>query len=113
MKKGSVIVDVAIDQGGCFTTSKPTTHGNPVFEVEGVVHYCVANMPGAVPMTSTMALTNATLPYAVQLANKGWKQAAKDSDAMKLGINMVDGKITYKEVAEAFNLEYTPLEKML
>ncbi|MCB9481205.1 MAG: alanine dehydrogenase [Desulfobacteraceae bacterium] len=113
MKKGSVVVDVAIDQGGCFTTSKPTTHGNPVYEVEGIVHYCVANMPGAVPMTSTMALTNATLPYAVQLANKGWKQAAKDSEPIKLGINMVDGKITYREVAEAFNLEYTPVENFL
>jgi alanine dehydrogenase len=113
MKKGAVVVDVAIDQGGCFTTSKPTTHGNPVYEVEGIVHYCVANMPGAVPMTSTMALTNATLPYAVQLANKGWKQAAIDSEAMKLGINMVGGKITYKEVAEAFNLEYTPVENFL
>ncbi|MGM0419026.1 MAG: alanine dehydrogenase [Thermodesulfobacteriota bacterium] len=113
MQKGSVVVDVAIDQGGCFTTSKATTHGNPVYEVEGIVHYCVANMPGAVPMTSTVALTNATLPYAVQIANKGWKQAAIDNDGIKPGINMVDGKITYKEVAEAFNFEYTPLENFL
>ena len=113
MKSGAVIVDVAIDQGGCFTTSKPTTHGNPTYEVEGVVHYCVANMPGAVPMTSTMALTNATLPYAVEIANKGWKKAAAESKPIKLGINMVDGKITYKEVAEAFDLEYTPVENFL
>lgn len=113
MKPGAVIVDVAIDQGGCFSTSKATTHGNPTYEVEGVVHYCVANMPGAVPMTSTVALTNATLPYAVEIANKGWKKAAQDSKPMKLGINMIDGKITYKEVAEAFGLEYTPVENFL
>ncbi|MDY0131096.1 MAG: alanine dehydrogenase [Desulforegulaceae bacterium] len=113
MKKGAVIVDVAIDQGGCFTTSRPTTHGNPTYEVEGIVHYCVPNMPGAVPRTSTMALTNATLPYAVEIANKGWKQAAIENDSIKPGINMVDGKITFKGVAQAFNLDYTPIENFL
>ncbi|WP_419778314.1 alanine dehydrogenase [Maridesulfovibrio sp.] len=113
MKNGSVIVDVAIDQGGCFETSKPTTHGDPVYDVEGVIHYCVANMPGAVPMTSTMALTNATLPYALEIANKGWKKAAQESNAIKTGINMVGGQVTYKGVADAFNLEYTPVEGVL
>lgn len=113
MKKGAVIVDVAIDQGGCFETSKPTTHGNPIFEVDGILHYCVANMPGAVPITSTIALTNATLPYAVEIANKGWKQAAKDSEGIKLGLNMVDGHITYKGVSDAFDMEYTPVDNFL
>lgn len=113
MKPGSVVVDVAIDQGGCFTTSKPTTHGDPIYEVEGIVHYCVANMPGAVPLTSTMALTNATLPYAVEIANKGWKRACKENKGIKPGLNMAEGKITYKEVAEAFGLEYTPVENIL
>ncbi|MFN5890595.1 MAG: alanine dehydrogenase, partial [Bacteroidota bacterium] len=113
MKKGAVIVDVAIDQGGCFETSKPTTHAEPVYEVDGVMHYCVANMPGAVPYTSTLALTNATLPYAVQLANKGWKQACKDSNELTLGLNVINGKVVYKGVSEAFNLEYTPVESFL
>jgi alanine dehydrogenase len=113
MKKGSVIVDVAIDQGGCFETSKATTHTDPVYEVDGVIHYCVANMPGAVPVTSTMALTNATLPYAVQIANKGWKQAALSNHGIKTGLNMVAGKVTYRGVADAFGLEYTPVEEML
>ena len=113
MKDGSVIVDVAIDQGGCFETSKATTHGDPVYDVEGVIHYCVANMPGAVPMTSTMALTNATLPYALQIANKGWRKAAQDSHAIKTGLNMVGGKVTFKGVADAFDLEYTPVEGVL
>ncbi|ACV68771.1 alanine dehydrogenase [Desulfohalobium retbaense] len=113
MKKGSVLVDVAIDQGGCFETSRPTTHTDPVFEVEGVIHYCVANMPGAVPVTSTMALTNATLPYAVHLANKGWRQACKDVFGLKEGVNMVNGKITYKGVADAFGLDYTPIDEVL
>ncbi len=113
MKKGAVIVDVAIDQGGCFETSKPTTHAEPVYEVDGVMHYCVANMPGAVPYTSTLALTNATLPYAVQLANKGWKQACKDSKELTLGLNVINGKVVYKGVSEAFNLEYTPVESFL
>jgi len=113
MKKGAVIVDVAIDQGGCFETSKPTTHAEPCYEVDGVVHYCVANMPGAVPYTSTLALTNATLPYAVQLANKGWKKACADSDELKLGLNVINGKVVYKGVAEAFNLEYTEVDSFL
>jgi alanine dehydrogenase len=113
MKKGAVIVDVAIDQGGCFETSKPTTHKNPVFEVEGVIHYCVANMPGAVPVTSTMALTNATLPYALEIANKGWKQAATESHAIKTGLNIVNGKVTYRGVADAFGLEYVCADDVL
>ena len=113
MKPGSVLVDVAIDQGGCFETSKATTHGNPIYVVEGVVHYCVANMPGAVPRTSTMALTNATLPFAVQIANKGWKKAMQESREIKLGANVIDGKVTYKAVAEAFDLEYTPIDTFL
>jgi alanine dehydrogenase len=113
MKPGSVLVDVAIDQGGCFETSKATTHGNPIYMVDGVVHYCVANMPGAVPRTSTMALTNATLPYAVQIANKGWEKAMEESNEIKLGANVIDGKVTYKAVAEAFDLEYTPIDTFL
>lgn len=113
MKQGSVIVDVAIDQGGCFETSKATTHGEPVFEVDGVIHYCVANMPGAVPFTSTMALTNATIRYAVEIANKGWKKAAADNHGIKTGINMVNGQVTFKGVAEAFDLEYVPVDNML
>lgn len=113
MKKGAVIVDVAIDQGGCFETSKPTTHAEPCYEVDGVVHYCVANMPGAVPYTSTLALTNATLPYAVQLANKGWKKACADINELKLGLNVINGKVVYKGVAEAFNLEYTEVDSFL
>jgi len=113
MKKGAVLVDVAIDQGGCFETSKPTTHSNPIYTVDGVVHYCVANMPGAVPKTSTMALTNATLPYAVQIADKGWKKAMKGNPEMKLGANVVKGKVTYKAVADAFGLEYVPIDKLL
>lgn len=113
MKKGAVIVDVAIDQGGCFETSKATTHKDPVYEIDGVIHYCVANMPGAVPVTSTMALTNATLPYAVQIANKGWKQAAKDNHGVKTGLNIVQGKVTYKGVADAFSLDYTPVAEVL
>ncbi|HKK31933.1 MAG TPA: alanine dehydrogenase, partial [Desulfomicrobiaceae bacterium] len=113
MKPGTVLVDVAIDQGGCFETSHPTTHTDPTFEIDGVMHYCVANMPGAVPITSTMALTNATLPYAVQLANKGWKQACQDTPGLKEGVNMVDGKVTYKGVSEAFDMEYTPIEDLM
>jgi alanine dehydrogenase len=113
MKKGSVLVDVAIDQGGCFETSKPTTHADPIYTVDGVVHYCVANMPGAVPKTSTLALTNATLPYAVEIANKGWKKAMKENSEIKLGANVVNGKVTYKGVADAFGLEYTPIDKVL
>jgi alanine dehydrogenase len=113
MKKGSVVVDVAVDQGGCIETCKPTTHENPTFEVEGVIHYCVANMPGAVPYTSTIALTNATLPYAIQLANKGWRKACSDSKDLRLGLNVIEGLVVYKAVAEAFNLEYIPVENIL
>jgi alanine dehydrogenase len=113
MKKGSVLVDVAIDQGGCFETSKATTHSQPIYKVDGVVHYCVANMPGAVPKTSTLALTNATLPYAVEIANKGWKKAMKENPEIKLGANVVNGKVTYKGVAEAFGLKYTSIESLL
>jgi len=113
MKKGAVLVDVAIDQGGCFETSKATTHTNPIFTVDGVVHYCVANMPGAVPKTSTMALTNATLPYAVQIANKGWRQAMRDNQEIKLGANVINGKVTCKGVSEAFGLEYVSTDSLL
>ena len=104
MRQGSVIVDVAVDQGGCIETTHPTTHENPIYVVEGVIHYAVANMPGAVPRTSTLALTNATLPYVLQLANKGWKQALKDNAALRKGLNIVDGKITHHAVAKAFGL---------
>jgi alanine dehydrogenase len=113
MKPGSVLVDVAIDQGGCFETSKATTHSDPIYKVDGVVHYCVANMPGAVPKTSTMALTNATLPYAVEIANKGWQAAMRENHEIKLGANVVGGKITYKGVADAFGMELTPIDSLL
>lgn len=113
MKEGSVIVDVSVDQGGCVETCKPTTHENPTYVVDGVVHYGVANMPGAVPYTSTIALTNATLPYAVQLANQGWKDACKNNKELELGLNVVDGKIVYEAVAEAFGMDYTPVESVL
>jgi len=113
MKKGSVIVDVAIDQGGCVETAKPTTHDDPIFEVDGIIHYCVANMPGAVSMTSTIALTNATLPYALELAGKGYKVAVRQNPDLAKGVNIIDGKVTYKGVAEAFGLECNPLDAML
>jgi len=113
MKKGSVIVDVAIDQGGCFETSKATTHDDPIYEVDGIIHYCVANMPGAVSMTSTVALTNATLPYAIQLADKGYKIASLENPELAKGLNVVEGKVTYKGVAEAFNLAFEPFESVL
>ena len=109
MKPGSVIVDVAIDQGGCFETSHPTTHANPVYMLDNILHYAVANIPGAVPFTSTLALTNATLPYAIRLADLGWKDACRKDPALALGVNIVSGEITYKAVADAFNLPYTPL----
>src|SRR6185436_10809488 len=99
MQQGAVIVDVAVDQGGCVETIKPTTHENPTYIVDGIIHYAVANMPGGVPRTSTLALTNATLPYALQLANKGWKRALADNPALLKGLNMVEGKITYGGVA--------------
>ncbi|MFZ0611739.1 MAG: alanine dehydrogenase [Desulfobacterales bacterium] len=113
MKRGSVLVDVAIDQGGCFETSKATTHGKPIYVVDGVIHYCVANMPGAVAKTSTLALTNATLPYAVQIANKGWKQACKDNIEIRHGLNVVDAKVTFKGVAEAFDMAYVSADTLL
>lgn len=112
MKKGSVMVDVAIDQGGCFETSKATTHADPVFTVDGVIHYCVANMPGAVARTSTLALTNATLPYALEIADKGWAKAMQDNPDLKSGANVIKGKVTFGGVAEAFGLEYVPVEKL-
>jgi alanine dehydrogenase len=113
MKPGSVLVDVAIDQGGCFETSKATTHGDPIYKVDGVVHYCVANMPGAVAKTSTLALTNATLPYAVEIANKGWKKAMQENVEIRCGANVVKGKVTYKGVADAFGLVYAPIDTLL
>jgi alanine dehydrogenase len=113
MKQGSVIVDVAIDQGGCFETSHPTTHTDPVFEVDGVTHYCVANMPGGVPVSSTKALTNATLPYVEAIADHGLAEAVSRDKALALGVNVLDGKITYEPVAEAHGLDYTPLEDVL
>ena len=110
MRKGSVMVDVAIDQGGCFETSHATTHSEPVYEVDGVVHYAVANIPGAVPYTSTLALTNATLPYALRLADMGWKAACKADKGLAEGVNIVDGKVTFQAVATAWDLPYTPLD---
>ncbi|MDP4203078.1 MAG: alanine dehydrogenase [Bacteroidota bacterium] len=102
MQKGAVMVDVAIDQGGCFETSRPTTHNDPIYTIDGVVHYCVANIPGAVPYTSTLALTNATLPYAIQLANLGWEKACEVSEELRKGLNIVKGEIVYPAVREAF-----------
>lgn len=113
MKPGTVMVDVAIDQGGCFETSHPTTHSDPIYMVDGIVHYAVANIPGAVPYTSTIALSNATLPYALRLADKGWKKACQDDAALAKGLNMVEGKVTYEAVAKVFGLPYTPVEEVL
>ena len=113
MRPGTVLVDVAVDQGGCIETCKPTTHEDPIFIIDDVVHYCVANMPGAVPYTSTLALTNATLPYAIQLADKGWKQACRENNELKLGLNVINGKVVYKGVADAFNLKLEDVEKFL
>ena len=105
MRPGTVLVDVAIDQGGCFETSHPTTHSEPTYEIDGIVHYCVANIPGAVPFTSTLALTNATLPYALRLADKGWKQACREDPGLARGVNIVEGKIVFQGVADAFGME--------
>ncbi|MFQ5746430.1 MAG: alanine dehydrogenase [Gemmatimonadota bacterium] len=113
MKEGSVIVDVAVDQGGCVETVHPTTHAEPTYVVDGVVHYCVANMPGAVPRTSTLALTNATFPYALDLANRGWRESCRRSEPIALGVNAADGHCTYGAVAEAFDLEVMPLDGLL
>ena len=109
MEPGTVLVDVAIDQGGCFETSRPTTHSEPTYVIDGIVHYCVANIPGAVPNTSTLALTNATLRYAVALADKGWKQACKDDAALAKGLNIAEGKVTFKAVADVYGLKYEPI----
>ena len=109
MKQGAVIVDIAIDQGGCFETSKITTHQEPTYEVDGVIHYCVANMPGAYPQSSTAALNNATLPFVLALAGKGWKQALADDPHLRMGLNVHEGKITHTAVAEALELPYVPL----
>lgn len=113
MKKGAVLLDVAIDQGGCFETSKPTTHADPIYIVDDIVHYCVANIPGAVARTSTMALTNATLPYAVEIANKGWRRAMKESEEIKSGANVINGNLTCRGAAEAFNLACMSVDTLL
>jgi alanine dehydrogenase len=113
MKHGTVLVDVAVDQGGCFETTVATTHDHPTFVIDHVIHYCVANMPGAVPRTSTLALTNATLPYAIQIANKGWKKACNENDALMKGLNVVNGKVVYEGVAEAFGLPYQDVHTVL
>lgn len=113
MKPGTVMVDVAVDQGGCIETCHPTTHQDPIYIIDDVIHYCVANMPGAVPYTSTLALTNATLPYIIQLANSGWKKACQLNRELALGLNIVSRKIVYKAVADAFQLEYTPMGNII
>jgi alanine dehydrogenase len=113
MKEGAVVVDVAVDQGGCFETTHPTTHSDPVYVVDGIVHYCVANMPGAVPRTSTFALNNATIPYAIALANKGVRQAVKEDPGLLLGVNTFAGHITYRAVAESQGKAYKPFSELL
>jgi len=113
MRPGTVLVDVAVDQGGCIETCKPTTHEDPTYIIDDIVHYCVANMPGAVPYTSTLALTNATLPYALKLANLGWKKACKDNEDLKKGLNVVGGKVVYKAVADSFNLPFVDVQEVL
>jgi alanine dehydrogenase len=113
MKRGAVVVDVAVDQGGCFETTRPTTHMHPTFIEEGVVHYCVANMPGAVAGTSTYALTNESIRYALILANKGWKAAMRESAPLRMGLNIAEGKVCFPDFAEQFGLPYTPVEDVL
>ena len=113
MKKGSVLADVAIDQGGCFETSHPTTHQDPIYEVDGIVHYAVANIPGAVARTSTLALTNATIPYALLLADKGWRKACAERKDLLLGLNVVEGKVVFKGVSDAWGLPYTDVAEVL
>jgi alanine dehydrogenase len=113
MRPGTVIVDVAVDQGGCIETTHATTHAEPTYIIDDVVHYCVANMPGAVPFTSTVGLTNATLPYAIQLAEKGWQKACSDNNELKLGLNVVKGKVVYKGVADAFSLPLHDVKEVL
>lgn len=113
MRPGTVLVDVAVDQGGCIETCRPTTHEDPTFIIDDVVHYCVANMPGAVPYTSTLALTNATLPYAIRLANQGWKKATQDNTDLRNGLNVIHGEVVYKGVSDAFQLPYSDVKKFL
>jgi len=113
MRPGTVLVDVAVDQGGCIETCRPTTHEDPTYIIDDVVHYCVANMPGAVPYTSTLALTNATLPYAIKLANQGWKKACQESLELRNGLNVMFGEVVYKGVSDAFNLPFTDVKKYL
>lgn len=113
MRPGTVLVDVAVDQGGCIETCRPTTHEDPTYIIDDIVHYCVANMPGAVPYTSTLALTNATLPYAIRLANNGWKKAAQDNADLRNGLNVINGEVVYKAVADAFSLPYVDVKKFL
>jgi alanine dehydrogenase len=113
MKPGSVLVDISIDQGGCFEDSHPTTHADPTYRVHSSVFYCVANMPGAVPHTSTYALTNVTLPYAVALADKGWRQALRDDSSLALGLNTHDGEVTYEPVASAHGMKYRAVDEVL
>ena len=113
MRPGTVLVDVAVDQGGCIETCRPTTHEDPTYVIDDIVHYCVANMPGAVPYTSTLALTNATLPYAIRLANMGWKNAAQNNADLRNGLNIIHGEVVYKAVADAFSLPYSDVKKFL
>ena len=113
LQKGSVLVDVAIDQGGCFETSHPTTHSEPAYVIDGIVHYAVANIPGAVAYTSTLALTNATMPYAIALADKGWKEACKGDDALLKGLNVVEGKVTFKAVADLYKKSFVDPKTLL
>ncbi len=109
MTPGTVLIDVSVDQGGCFETTRPTTHADPIFEVDGIIHYCVANIPGAVPITSTRALTNATMPYVIKLAEHGWKDACKRFEDLRQGLNILDGEVVYKSVADSLNLPYREL----
>jgi alanine dehydrogenase len=113
MKQHAVLVDVSIDQGGCFETSRPTTHSNPTYEVDGITHYCVTNMPGAVPVTSTYALTNATMPYVLHVARAGVARAVADNPGLRLGVNVAGGQVTYQPVAEATGVPYVPVEEVL
>ena len=113
LKPGCVMVDIAIDQGGCFETSSPTTHQDPIFIIDNVVHYCVANMPGAVPFTSTKALTNRTLPYLLEIANKGWIKASKDNNEIKTGVNVINGKVVNENVSKAFGVEFHNINSLI
>jgi alanine dehydrogenase len=113
MKPGIVLIDVAVDQGGCIETCKPTTHDDPIYLIDGIVHYCVANMPGAVPFTSTLALTNVTLPYIVEVANKGWQKACKENPELKAGLNILQGSVVYQQVADTFKLKHKEVDKFL